>query len=95
MRAVTNVFASTSSDMHVTAKAWIMTNGNTACEPMWQAPAFDGTRYIYTVQNSTNLISGPWHDAQGSAVWPISGRAWIAQVPETNAFMAYRIKASD
>jgi len=70
MRAVTNVFTSTSSDMHVKAKAWIMTNGNTACELMWQAPAFDGTRYTYTVQNSTNLISDPWHDAQGSVVWP-------------------------
>ena len=96
MRVVTNLFASTSSDMSVTAKAWVAPSGDTACELMWQAPAFDGTRrYAYTVQNSTNLTSDPWHDSQGSVVWPISGRAWIAQVAETNAFMAYRIKASD
>jgi hypothetical protein len=95
MRVVTNMIAST-SEVSVTAKAWVVPDGDTACELMWQAPAFDGTRrYAYTVQNSTNLSSDPWHDSQGSVVWPISGRAWIAQVAETNSFMAYRIQASD
>ena len=90
MRVVTNLIAST-SDVLVTAKAWVAPGGDTACELMWQAPPFDGMRrYAYTVQNSTNLSSDPWHDSP-----PISGRAWIAQIAETNTFMAYRIKATD
>ena len=95
MRVVTHLIAPT-SDVWVTANVRAASSGTTACELMWQAPAFDGTRrYAYTVQNSTNLSSDPWHNSQGPGVWPISARAWIAQVPETNTFVAYRIKASD
>ena len=93
LRVVTNLFASASLDLNVTLKkSWVATNGDTACELMWQAPSFDRTRrHVYTAQSSADLLSDPWQDRAG----PLANRVWIAQVAESNAFMAYRIKASD
>ena len=93
LRVVTNLFASASLDLNVTLKkSWVATNGDTACELMWQAPSFDRTRrHVYTAQSSANLLSDSWQDRAG----PLTNRVWIARSAATNAFMAYRIRASD
>jgi hypothetical protein len=88
MRAVTNVFTSSTSDLCFVSRQMTTQDGGISCEMTWRASGF-GVRY--TVQESTNFLSGAWQDTQGPVVWPSRSRAWIAPAERTNALVAYRL----
>ena len=88
IRAVTNAFPSTSSGFRVAGRLLPAQGGGTSYELTWSTAGF-GARYA--VQDSTNLVSGSWSDSQGSAVWPVSSRAWITPPVGTDTFKAYRV----
>jgi hypothetical protein len=52
----------------------------------WQEVAGD-----YTVEMSTNLLTGSWQAAPGTT-WPISTCAWTSSVPATAAQAFYHVK---
>lgn len=56
----------------------------------WTTSGPDGT---YTVESSTNLLSGPWQPLQGTQGWPTTATEWSGPAPTSTATF-YRIRVT-